>query len=290
MNSHKPQPSNFAAVSLPQWRKTASAWSEHAELIAQMTRDATDALLQRLGAQAGERIVDLACGPGDPSLRLGSLVAPGGRVLALDGVEEMVRTTAQRAGSAGLCVAPIQSRGEQLPFKTGSVDALTSRFGIMFFDEPLRALEDALRCLRPNGRTVFAVWGPRENNAYFTVTVKALEESGFPAAPLEPGTKTPFEFSEPESLSALLRQAGFENVREETAAIQMRFEQIQPAQLVDVQRMISPSIGERFAELDPLDVERIRQAVAKRVLPWHSNGKLELPGEIFLISGTKPAS
>jgi ubiquinone/menaquinone biosynthesis C-methylase UbiE len=285
MNSHRPNATESIAPALPQWSRSSSAWSEHAEQIAVMTRDASDALLRSLAAREGEQVLDVACGPGDPSLRLGQSIAPRGRVVSIDAIDTMIGRTAQRARDGDLRIAPVQSRGEQLPFASGSFDAVCCRFGIMFFEAPLNALVEARRVLRPHGRAAYAVWGPRERNVYFTATADVLDALDCPALEAQPDAPTPFQFCEPDALASLMREAGFADVREQTQPIHMRFPGLGPRDLLDVQRNISPSIGERVAGLDAAALDAVRDGVAKLVRPWFVDGRLELPGEILVISG-----
>lgn len=290
MNSHWQSSSAPRSPALPQWQRSSESWSEHAELIATMTRDATDALLHTLEPRAGQRVLDIACGPGDPSLRLSQSVGPAGTVVSIDPISTMIRRTQQRARDGALSLAAVQSRGEHLPFGPGSFDGVCCRFGIMFFSDPAGALVDVRRVLRPGGRAVFAVWGPRDHNAYFTATVGVLDELGHLAPESSADAPTPFQFAESDALALLMREAGFESVRQEQCAIKMRLSGYGPRDFFDVQRALSPSIGERVAALADEQLEVIRTAVARIVQPWSTDGGLALPGEIYMVSGIAGAA
>src|ERR1044071_2126465 len=90
-------------------------------------------------------------------------------------------------------------------------DRLTSRFGIMFFEEPLRAFTNLRRWLVPRGRFAFAAWGPLEDNPWMTsirdVVAKLVALP--PAAPDAPG---PFRYARAADLLAILRSAGFDEL------------------------------------------------------------------------------
>ena len=271
--------------SLAPWQRSSTARSHHAEQIRVMTQDATQALLMALAAKDGEFILAVACGPGDPSLGLGQCTGQTGMVVCLDAIDTLTQTAARRARDSGLRLAAVQSRGEQLPFASTSFDALSCRFGVMFFKNPERALSEAHRVLRPGGRVIYVVWGPRERNIYFTAPDEALDACGSPPLEFHQESPTPFQFCEQGALASLMSEAGFQAVQEETQAIQMHFPGLRPRDLLDVQRRISPTIEDRLTALDPPRVEEVRNSLANLVAPWFSEGCLRLPGEILLLSG-----
>ena len=276
--------------SLERWQQSSFASSAYADQISLMTKDASEALLQSLAVKEGESVLDVACGPGDPSLRLGQCIGRTGMVVAVDAIDALTRTTARRAREAGLRLAAVQSRGELLPFASESFDALSCRFGVMFFKNPAHALIEAHRVLRCRGRATYVVWGPREHNIYFTALHETLEACGSPPPEVHQETPTPFQFSEQDALASLMRAAGFEQVQEQTCAIRMRFPGLQPRELLDLHRRISPAIEDRVADLDQAVVEVVRNQLAEKVQRWFNEGHLELPGEIMLVSGKASSS
>jgi len=285
VNSHQSGPAGADPWSLEPWQRSSFASSTYADQISLMTKDASEALLRSLAVQEGESVLDVACGPGDPSLRLGQCIGRTGMVVSVDAIDTLTRTTAQRAREAGLRLAAVQSRGELLPFASESFDALSCRFGVMFFKNPAHALIEAHRVLRRRGRATYVVWGPRKHNVYFTAPHDALEACGSPPPEVHQETPTPFQFCEQDALASLMRAAGFEQVQEQTCAIRMRFPGLQPRDLLDLQRRISPKIADRLSDLGPAMIEVVRNRLADEIQPWFSEGRLELPGEILLVSG-----
>ncbi len=285
MNSHEPPASPTA-----RWARSSCAWVTHAEAIAIMTRDASDALVEALDAPADGRVLDVACGPGDPSLRLARSRSSVGSVVAIDASVVMLRHAAERAAEDDLRLRGIHARGEHLPFRDSSFDALCSRFGVMFFEDVPASLADARRVLRPGGRAVYAVWAPREDNAYFTVADEVLDEHGCPAAEVPPDAPTPFRFGTSGELAALMRSAGFADVSERSVSIAMRLPGFGPGDLLDFQRTISPSIGDRSAELTDDALGEVRSAMARRLAPWTTDDGLSLPGRILIVAGSRPAT
>src|SRR6185436_16160794 len=145
------------------WRESAIFWTKHSDTIHQMFMPLTRALIERAGIHRGQTVLDVAGGAGEPSLTIADVVGPEGSVTCTDGVAEMneaARAEAQRRGMTNVqfrqCVA------DSLPFADNSFDVVVSRLGVMLFPDPVGAIREMLRVLKPAGRLAFAVWGKSE--------------------------------------------------------------------------------------------------------------------------------
>lgn len=108
--------------------------------------------IEHSGVQQGYSVLDIASGTGDLALLLSRVVGETGRVVMLDPTLEMLRRGRNRLLEQG-CVCPLVcAQGEQLPFGTGSFDAITLGFGLRNFTDKAQGLAEALRCLKPGGR------------------------------------------------------------------------------------------------------------------------------------------
>src|SRR5688572_14452901 len=121
------------------WNEQAGPiWVAHQERLDQQIGPHGERAIAQLAPAPGERVLDLGCGCGDSSLALARRVAPGGRVVGLDLSEPMLARARGRAAAAGLAnlefrVADVQSA----PLEAGAFDAAFSRFGVMFFADPV---------------------------------------------------------------------------------------------------------------------------------------------------------
>ncbi|MEM0990265.1 MAG: methyltransferase domain-containing protein [Pseudomonadota bacterium] len=122
-------------------------------------------LLLKAEAWPGEHVVDLACGTGLVTLPIARVVGRGGRVIATDISERMVEVVRAEAAAQGLTqVHAHRADAESLDvIPDNSVDLVTCALGLMYVANPLRAMTEAFRVLKPGGRAVFAVWGERRN-------------------------------------------------------------------------------------------------------------------------------
>jgi SAM-dependent methyltransferase len=204
----------------PQWGASyrliaAEKWKAKS---AAMGKAVTQALLEYARPQPGMNVLDLASGTGEPAISLASRVGPQGHVTAFDLSAELLEIAEGRARQRGLTnFSTHQGDAHDLPFADRRFDLATCRFGVMFFTNVDKALQELHRVLKPGGRACFVAWGPFEQ-PYWTATVGVVvQHVGGPL--IAPGGPDPFKFSQPGSLSAALRQAGFERVDEDTRTL-----------------------------------------------------------------------
>lgn len=192
------------------WTARAEAWRKWHFKWALQSRWVTDLIVQSAGIGPGMRVLDLASGSGEPALEIASVVGTKGQVFALDIVPEMLQVTIENAAAMGLANVHSQAADAAfLPFPENSFDAVTCRFGFMFFTNPGGVMEEIRRVLRGGGRASIVTWGPMEENPRFVSTFGVVMNR-LP----EFSTEKPevFKFDRPESLSAILADAGFYDI------------------------------------------------------------------------------
>ena len=200
-NSNSLWGSSYRLVASEKWKAKSAA----------MGRDVTEALVEYSRPKPGMKVLDLASGTGEPAISVASLVAPDGHVTALDRSTELLEIAAERAHQRALTnLSTHEADANRLPFPDQTFDLVTSRFGVMFFDES--ALHEAYRVLKPGARACFAAWGPVEQ-PYWATMMGIVHKHAQGA--IVPAEQNPFKYSQPGSLAAALRKAGFE-AEEET--------------------------------------------------------------------------
>lgn len=175
----------------------------------------TKALVEYSRPVPGMAVLDLASGTGEPAISLAEQVGPQGSVTALDQSAELLEIAAERARKKKLAnLTTHQADAHALPFAPASFDLATCRHGVMFFADPVRALVELRRVLKPGARACFAAWGPVEQ-PYWQTTMKIVQRH-VGGAMLPAGGADPFRFSAPGSLAEVLRASGFQEVDEKT--------------------------------------------------------------------------
>jgi len=169
--------------------------------------------LERLSPERGEAIVDVGCGCGATSLSLARSVGSQGRVLGIDVSGPMLDRARERVREAALShVSFLQADAETHLLPVSHYDALFSRFGIMFFQDPEAAFTNLKRGLRPGGRLVAICWRAVDENPWLSAPMGAVRQHLNLGPPPEPHAPGPFAFAEPERLFKVLTRAGFREV------------------------------------------------------------------------------
>ncbi len=186
-----------------------TTWSREWAGLVQHT---TAPLVDQLQIAPGQRVLDLASGPGEPAITIARLVGPTGHVTATDLSAGMLESAAANARAAGVTNLETHcAPADDLPFPDGSFDRVTCRFGVMYFPDVRRALIEARRVLAPGGRAGFTVWPPNVEHPY--ASHLALVERYFPSPDAEPGEPASNRFSDGVSLGEEMRAAEFRGHR-----------------------------------------------------------------------------
>jgi SAM-dependent methyltransferase len=195
-----------------QWTSVAGGWAEHADFIDARGAAVTEAMLDAVAPRPGERVLELACGPGGVGLAAAGRVGPEGEVVVSDVAPEMVAIARERARERGLghvraAVLDLEAIAEP----DARYDVVVCREGLMFAADPARAAAEVRRVLRPGGRAAIAVWGPRARNPWLGLVFDAVSaQLGAPVPP--PGVPGPFALDDAGRVGALLSGAGLEDV------------------------------------------------------------------------------
>lgn len=185
-----------------------AAWAEVHELLELQLAPLGRRGLAALAARSGERILDIGCGGGTTALELFQAVAPAGTVVGVD-LSAAVLEFAQRAAQGCERVRFIRADAQIFQFEPASFDAAFSRFGVMFFADPVAAFINIRRSLRPHGRLAFVCWRALEANALDILPLRAAAAHLPPQPAPDPDAPGPFAFADPDRVRGILERAGF---------------------------------------------------------------------------------
>ncbi len=228
-----------------------------------------DRALELHPPQPGERVLDIGCGFGDTARQIAEMVQPGGEVVGVDASPRFIdaaRAEADEAGVAGVrfAVADVEAGGLE-----GEFDRAFSRFGTMFFANPVRALRNVRESLVPGGELCMVVWRQKPDNPWLYETERAVEQflerredSDEPTC--GPG---PFSMANADTTSGILLSAGYEDIRLARCDTQMLIgRDLQEA--IDYTMALGPAAeiirlaGDDAERIGPKLVEAVRGALA----------------------------
>src|SRR6202046_4760187 len=185
-----PDPDQQRATSREAWEQAAAGWGRLADRGRDWAIEVSATMGGALALQPGQRVLELAAGPGDTGFMAAELVAPGGTLICSDGAEAMLAVARERAAAQGISNVEFrQLELEWIDLPTADVDAVLCRWGIMLVVDSEAAAQEIRRVLRPGGHAALAVWDEPQSNPWTTVAADALTELGVmaPAQPDEPG-------------------------------------------------------------------------------------------------------
>ena len=276
---------NQAEEVLREWRENASYWQKHSDAIRTMFQPITQALIDDAGIVAGQSILDVAGGSGEPSLTISKRVGPTGSVICTDVVAEMVNLAQSEARQKGLTNIEFrQCAADALPFENDSFDVVVCRLGAMFFPEPLAAMREMLRVAKPPGVIALAVWGKSELNPFFSLSTDALERQLGASAPADRDAPGAFRFAESGTLARILQQAGASEVREHPFEFQL-VAPFTPKQFWEMRAETSGTLRAKLASLSQPQRDLVAQEVEKAAREFFSNNQMSLPAQVIIVIG-----
>jgi len=194
---------------------SGDGWLQNQEQLDRMLAECGHAILATADARPGERVLDIGCGAGDSSFALARSVAPGGTVTGIDISVPLIGRAHKREAQESTGARFLLADAATHDFTPAQADLLFSRFGLMFFDDPVAALRNLYGGLRNGGRLAFICWRAAGENDWVRLPMQAVRG----IVPLAPGSSPdpdapgPFSFGDPDRVERLLAEAGFRDIR-----------------------------------------------------------------------------
>ena len=245
-----------------------------------------DALFAAAELTPGERVLDIGCGCGATTLTAAATVGPDGAAVGADLSGPMLAVARQRAANAAVAnVEFVQTDAQTHAFGDGSFDIAVSRFGTMFFADPVAAFANIARTLRPGGRLCIATWQPLVANDWLTIPGAALLRFGtMPESGNGPGM---FAQADPAVIDAVLSDGGFDAIEVTPSRVTLNV----GADPTDAANYLADS-GPGRAVLDtvpesdrPAALDAVRTVLADHLAP----AGVELGGAVWITTARRRA-
>ncbi len=252
-----------------------------------------DAALERAAPAAGEAVLDVGCGCGATTAVLAEAVGTTGSVLGVDLSAPMLARAAERIGAAGAAgAAQVRFRradAQVADFGAGVFDLVFSRFGVMFFSDPVAGFANLRRALRPAGRLVFVCWQAPSANPWMAVVNRAAAQI-FGLEPPPHDAPGPFSLADRSHLMRIVEGAGFAEISVASCELRLHLAAGQPVEEWVHQRLVMGPARSLYLDEDPARQREVRNMVAAGLAPYRVDatdplGGLELAAAAWIVEG-----
>jgi SAM-dependent methyltransferase len=257
------------------WHRAARGWERWQTELREVSAPVAEWLVEAIDPKPGQRVLELAAGPGETGFLVAERLGPDGTLVSTDQSPHMVDVARRRAEELGL--GNVEFRvldGQQIDLDERSFDAVLCRWGYMLMADPDAALRGTRRVLRQGGRLALATWDTPDRNLWMSAPVLQLIARGaFP--PPEPGAPGPFSMADTAQLEQRLASAGFQQIETD----KVEFEHVYPSfdQYWEMSLDLGAPLAAAMAELDEATVAEIREAVRGVLAPFTgSDGALRI--------------
>ncbi|MCA1832176.1 MAG: class I SAM-dependent methyltransferase [Actinomycetota bacterium] len=206
------------------WETMAPGWEARRAYLAELSKDITSWLVDRLEPKPGQTILELAAGPGDTGFAAARRIGENGRLISTDLAPAMVEVARRRAAEVGVTNAEFRVLdAERNDLATDSVDGVLCRWGYSLVLDPLKALTETRRVLRRGGTHTLSVMASPQENPWGSLMMRSVVGLGLipPPDPRHPGGL--FSLADHDDLHKVIDEAGFSHIEIEDAAFRLRF-------------------------------------------------------------------
>lgn len=246
---------------------------------ARQLEPAQSGLLALAALRPGERVLETACGTGLITFPAAAAVTPAGTVVATDISQKMVDAAAARAAELGLENVRFERMdAERLAVDDSSFDAALCALGLMYFPDPIQALKEMLRALRPGGRAVSAVWGARSRCGWAEIFPIIDARVKSEVCPLF------FQLGSGENQSAAFAQAGFVQARSERISTLLRYDSADDAIGA---AFVGGPVALAYSRIDEKNRAEAHSEYLASIEPYRRGTGYEIPGEFVITLGRR---
>lgn len=228
----------------------------------------------------GGNVLDIGCGAGATTLAMARRVGNGGHCLGLDISQPLVALAKARAQAEGVANARfVASDAQTYAFDPGRFDALISRFGVMFFDDPIAAFANMRQAARRRGRLTFLAWRSPAENDFMTTASRAAAPFLPPAPAPDPNAPGQFAFADDARVKRILEASGWSSIEVERVDVPC---QISEGDLMTYVTRLGP-VGAALREVDKVTAQKIKEALPPAFARFLNDGAVRFNAACWLV-------
>ena len=266
--------------------QSGQAWVEAQELLDTMFQPFEDRMVESVRASGARRVLDVGCGTGSTTLAIARQLGAGGQGVGIDISGPMIEAARHRARAEGSLARFIGGDAQTSGFEPGSFDMIVSRFGVMFFDDPVAAFTNLRHAASVGAWLRLIAWRGPEDNAFMTTAERT-------AAPLLPGLPVrqadapgQFAFADRHRVERMLQKSGWTDIEIQPLDVECRFPE---AALIHFFTRLGP-VGLALNEVDSPLRARIIDRVREAFDPYVSGAEVRYTAACWMVGARAPAA
>jgi ubiquinone/menaquinone biosynthesis C-methylase UbiE len=283
----QPPPTEIIEGQRQDWNRVTGGWEKWDPFFERQMAFLNHRLAADARLRHGMRVLDLESGTGYPALMAAQTVGISGNVIGIDLADWMLAVARRKAASLGLTNVTFRTGDvTTLPFQTGSFDAVTSRFCLMFLPEIPKAISEIARVLRPGAWLAAAVWSTLDKNPFFRVSMEAIKQMVEipPPDPTAPGI---FRLANPGDLTGMLQQAGMIDVTEQEFLAEWSYASAEEY-FTSLMELAAP-IQNLMANFSTDQTHEVKRLIIQAVAQYQREDSITFPIAVRMVAARKPA-
>lgn len=266
------------------WNKFSPGWKKWDTLTMEFLRPMGDSIIASIKASGNDVVLDIAAGTGEPGLTIASKLN-GGKVVITDLAEDMLVIAKENAERRNISnVETVACDVCELPFADNGFDAISCRFGFMFFPDMQLAANEMARVLKPGGKIATSVWNFPEKNFWVTAIMGTINKNmDLPQNPS--GAPGMFRCCKPGLMKEIFETAGFKNISEQEVTTKLNTGTVDT--YWNMMTEVGAPIVAALSKADDTLRQKIKDEVFELVSQRYPDGNVAIDGSAIVISAEK---
>ncbi len=282
----QPTPQDVIEAQRQDWNRVAGGWEKWDQFFDRQMTCLNHRLIGDARLCSGHQVLDLGSGTGYPALLAAQTVGAEGRVIGMDLAEQMLDVARRKARSLGLANVMFRSGDvTTLPFESGSFDAVTSRFCLMFLPDIPAAVAEIARVLKPGRWLAAAVWSSPDKNPSIRLSMDAINQV-IELPPPDPTAPGIFRLAKPGDLTGMLQQAGFVDVAEQEFLAEWSY--ASPEVYYTSLMELAAPIQNLMATLSAGQAEDVKRRILQAAAPFQRGDGVTFPITVRMVAARTP--
>lgn len=266
------------------WNKFFPGWKKREEPFMEFLKPMGNEIIRLIHSKKNQIVLDVASGTGELGLTIASMLN-NGKVVMIDLAADMLGIAREKAIQRGIeNYETFVCDVSKLPFADNTFDAISCRFGFMFFPDMVLAAKEMVRVLKPGGKIATSVWNVPEKNSWITATVDTIGTSIQVPAP-EPDAPGMFRCAEDGLMADLFLHAGLKNIVVKEVTGKMNCET--PAVYWDVMTEVAAPVVALLSATDRITKGKMENKVNRILIRKYPGGKIRIESSALVIAGEK---